>query len=444
MRETRNAQPSLFDFYSEHEKGRQLKALSDVLDQHPDVLTLIEQDFSQREVAQTGARGLSLESIFRCLILKLMEGISYRQLEFALSDSPTYRSFARLRSAQSPSRCGLQATLRRVSPETLGQINHRLTSRWLSQGKLSLERLRIDATVVDSHIAPPSDSQLLDDGVRVLSRLMSKSQARTEVKIRFVDQRKRSKSLSFRLFHAKKGEKDALYPKLLSCVGVTLRQTDKALDKVRCRATGEAQAWIREVEHYQALLLRVIDQTQRRVFNGEKVPSSEKLVSLFEPHTDIIVKGARDIRYGHKVNLATQGDGFVTYLHIEAGNPADAALYLPVLEACDTDYGQRPVSVVADGGYASVANVTAARASGVKQAVFSKRVGLGYHQMGVKKKTFDKLKHFRAGIEGNISELKRAFGMNRVNWKGHDGFKAYVWSAVLSYNLVRMARFSSA
>ncbi len=446
MRETRNAQASVFDFYSEHDTGKRLKELSDVLDQHPGIVTLIEQDFSKHDVANTGARGLSLESIFRCLILKLTLGVSYRKLEFALSDSPTYRSFARLRGAQSASRSALQGTLRRVSPETLQDINQLLVSHWVEDGDVSLERLRIDSTVVDSNIAPPRDSQLLDDGVRVLSRLMWNSKTRTGVKIRFVDQRKPSKSLAFRIFHAKKAEKDALYPRLLACVAITLRQTDKALNKVRFDASASvgAQLWIQEAEHYRALLCKVVDQTQRRVFNEEKVPASEKLVSLFEPHTDIIVKGTRDVQYGHKVNLATQGDGFITYMNIENGNPADTMLYMPVLDACHNDYQKRPVAVVADGGYASQANVTLARASGVKRAVFSKRVGLRYHQMGVKKKTFAVLKNFRAGIEGNISELKRAFGMSRANWKGFDGFKAYVWSAVLSYNLVRMVRFSSA
>jgi IS5 family transposase len=111
---------------------------------------------------------------------------------------------------------------------------------------------------------------------------------------------------------------------------------------------------VREVEHYRALLLKDIDQTQRRVFNEEKVPVSEKIVSLFEPLTDIIVEGTRDVRYGHEVNLATQGDGFITYLNIEEGNPADKALYMPVLEACPTDYEQLPGAVVADGGYAAM------------------------------------------------------------------------------------------
>ena len=173
MRETRNAQSSVFDFYSEHDTAKQFKVLSDVLNLHPSILPLIERDFAKHDVASTGARGLSLESIFRCLILKLTLGASYRQLEFALSDSPTYRSFARLRGAQSPSRSALQATVRRVSPQTLQRIHHLLMSHWFAHGDLSLDALRIDSTVVDSNIAPPSDSHLLNDGVRVLSRLMS-------------------------------------------------------------------------------------------------------------------------------------------------------------------------------------------------------------------------------------------------------------------------------
>ena len=165
---------------------------------------------------------------------------------------------------------------------------------------------------------------------------------------------------------------------------------------------------------------------------------------MFEPHTDIIVKTNRDVQYGHKLNLATQSEGFVTYLNIENGNPSDKILFTPVLDAYEKDYGTVPMQTVADGGYASKENVEQGRDKGVSRAVFNKRCGLGYHQMGVKKKTFDKLRNFRAGVEGNISELKRALGMDKARWKGDEGFAAYVWSSALSYNLVRMVRFSSA
>jgi IS5 family transposase len=381
-------------------------------------------------------------NILRCLVLKQITQLSYQKLSFHLSDSATYRTFARLTVKQSPSKSALQATIRRVQPETLAQVHRLLMADWSAQGRVSLDTLRIDSTVVDSNIATPSDSGLLEDGIRVLSRLMANSKISTGVKIRFVDQRKRSKSLAFRIFHAKKPEKNRLYPELIRCARVALEQTLKAIDKVRLHAADEMhyRLWIDEVEHYRALLIKVIDQTERRVIHDGKVPASEKIVSLFEPHTDIIVKGLRDVQYGHKVNLATERRGFVTYFNIEDGNPADSTLYQPVLDACRSDYEITPGAVVADGGYASADNVRQARQRGIKRAVFNKPVGLSLHDMGVKKKTFAALRDFRAGIEGNISELKRAFGMNRATWKGLNGFGAYVWSAVLSYNLMRYAR----
>ncbi|MDC0435495.1 transposase, partial [bacterium] len=140
-------------------------------------------------------------------------------------------------------------------------------------------------------------------------------------------------------------------------------QLERAITKIRLetKMSEKAQSWIEEAEHYRSLLLQVVNQTQRRVFNNEKVPSSEKLVSLFEPHTDIIVKTNRAVEYGHKVNLATQAEGFVTYLNIEEGNPADTSLFLPVLDACEKDYGNVPIETVADGGYGSIENVEQGR-----------------------------------------------------------------------------------
>ena len=164
----------------------------------------------------------------------------------------------------------------------------------------------------------------------------------------------------------------------------------------------------------------------------------------FEHHTDIIVKGLRDIQFGHKINLTTQQDGFITCLRIEDGNPADSDLYMRVLDARQSNYNVLPGAAVADGCYASQENVSKAKELGVKRNIFSKPVGLTLGAMGVKKKTFDALRNFRAGVEGNISEFKRAFGASKATWKGHDGFKAFVWSSALTYNLIRMVRFSSA
>lgn len=442
MRETRNAQASIFEHYSNHEYGVRLQKLSEVLDRHPEILNLVAADLIDTSVSAVGRIGLSAESVLRCLLLKQQRGFSYEQLAFHLSDSVTYRTFTRLPAHLSPSRSCLQSTIRSIKPETLELAHQVLTRSLLDTGMASLDKLRIDSTVVASHIAPPSDSQLLNDGVRVISRLLAKSKTETGLNIRFTDQRKAAKSLAFRIFNAKKATKDELYPDLLKITRRVLKQADRGRQQVieGVQASVSCQKWLASLAHYRDLTSRVIEQTERRVTHGESVPSSDKIVSLFEPHTDIIVKGFRDVQYGHKINLSSEARGFITALTIEEGNPSDKALFLPVLDFHRSVLGKLPRSVVADGGYASQANVAVGRAMGLKHVVFHKPVGVSLTAMGVKSKTFNALRHFRAGIEGNISELKRAFGATKAKWKGHDGFKAFVWASALSYNLVRLAR----
>jgi len=443
MRETRSAQCSIFDFYSEHEHGVTLSKLSSLLDDHTQLLDFLSTDLIDKSCQQTGSCGLSVESVFRCLLLKQMLNISYEKLAFHLSDSMTYRTFARLAANQYPSRAGLQSVIRKIRPKTLQQVNQWLCIQWQQKGILDCKQVRIDSTVVQADIAPPSDSKLLDDAIRVLSRHLATCHRRTGIKHRFTDQRDKSRRLAFAVFYAKGPEKQVLYPQLLSCASLVLKQIDRAVSQLEITANGHDTAtaqWIAIAQHYRHLLCQVMHQTQQRVYEQTPVASTEKVVSIFEPHVDIIRKGARETLYGHKVNLATDTNGIVTYLCVLDGNPADKVLYQPVLEVHQELFGELPHTTVADGGYASMENVTRARANGVRRAAFHKRAGLGYHEMGVKKKTLRALRAFRAGIEGNISELKRAFGMRRATWKKHDGFKAFVWSSVLSYNLVRVAR----
>lgn len=446
MRETRVPQASIFEFYSEHEFGKQLRNLSQLLDEHePIVLPLIEEDLASQSVKSVGRCGLSVESVFRCMLLKQMLQVSYDDLAFHLSDSMSYRTFARIANGVSPKKSSLQASIRRITPQTLEKLFQALSSKCFNDGAISLEKIRIDSTVVNSNIAPPSDSQLLSDGVQVLSRLLAKSRDMTGVKMRFTDKRKAARSLEFRIFNAKKAEKAALYPKLLQSVRVVLKQVDRALLQVTLKGSDCAsqRKWLDQVERYRKLLLKVIEQTQRRVYHGESVAASEKIVSLFEAHTDIIVKGARDVEYGHKINLSSDANGFITYLAIEKGNPCDADRFIPIIHGHLDTFGEVPASTVSDGCYASLGNVHEGRALGINRVVFHKKRGISYRDMGVKQKTFKRLRDFRAGIEGNISELKRVFGASKATWKGLDGFKAFVWSSVISYNLVRLARAES-
>jgi IS5 family transposase len=445
MRQSRVAQTSIFEKYSQHEFGVRLEQLSHILDRYPEILDLIKSDLINDDCRNVGCNGLTVETIFRCLLLKQQIRCSYEQLAFHLSDSTTYRTFTRLPDSVCPSRSGLQSVIRKIKPETLAATHQLLSVAFLENGTISLSKIRIDSTVVKSNITPPSDSQLLNDSVRVLSRLLAKSQESTGLKIRFTDKRKSSKSLAFQIFNAKNTQKEALYPKLLKVVRVVLRQVELALSKVneKCRNSNKTLKWQADIEHYRTLLIKVIDQTERRVINKEKVPSSEKIVSIFEEHTDVIVKGYREVLYGHKINLASDERGFITYLALEKGNPGDVERFMPIIHDHQKLFNTLPKAVACDGGYASQENVTQGRALGIKHVVFHKRVGISYQAMGVKEKTFKILRNFRAGIEGNISELKRAFGAGRAEWKGEDGFKAFVWTSVITYNLVRLARLES-
>ena len=185
---------------------------------------------------------------------------------------------------------------------------------------------------------------------------------------------------------------------------------------------------------------RVVDQTRRRVFDGETVPAGEKVASLFEPHTDIIRKGGRRTHYGHKINLTTGRSCLVLDAVVEDGNPADSERCLPMLERHAARYGAAPTHAAFDGGYATKANLADAMELGVAHAVFHKKRGLHAADMTPSAWVYARLRRFRAGVEAGISYLKRCFGLGRCNWRGLEHFKAFVLSAVFAHNLMRLAR----
>src|SRR5262249_8652352 len=199
-----------------------------------------------------------------------------------------------------------------------------------------------------------------------------------------------------------------------------------------------------EVDDSLPLIARVISQTQRRVFDGEAVPAGEKLVSLFEPHADIILKGGRQVQYGHKLNLAAGRSGLILDVVIEDGNPADRERFLPMLAPPLARPGAAPRKPAADGGYASRANLAAAKDRGVIDVAFHKKCGIAVADMVKSPWVYRRLRNFRAGIEAAISWFKRAYGGARCTWRGLDHFRAYIWPALVAHNLVLFARLKPA
>jgi len=230
------------------------------------------------------------------------------------------------------------------------------------------------------------------------------------------------------------------YRELLKITRKTLGYVEQAAAQLPLAAGPAGELWQAQIRHYRPLIEQIIAQTERRVLAGEAVPAGDKLVSLFEPHADIIVKGSRDVDYGHKLNLTTGRSGLILDLVIEAGNPADSERFLPMLERHIGIWDQAPRQAAADGGYASRENLRRAKACGVSDMAFHKKSGLKVEDMVKSKWVYRKLRNFRAGIEAGISCLKRAYGLGRCTWRGLDHFKTYVWSSVVAYNLALFTR----
>ena len=376
----------------------------------------------------------------RCAVLKHLMGYSYRELEFALLDSATMQHFARVDPFRVPRKSALQSAISAIDVEAWRSINEVPLQDAKGQRIEPGRQVRIDSTVTETDILEPSDSRLLYDGVRVLTRLLRQGRERVAT-VSLRDHCRAAKRREQEIRSARGARRrEASYRRLLSLVAKTIAYAEAAVAEVCCVTEPWAESWCAEVRAYRDLLGRVVEQTRRRVFNGETVPASEKVVSLFEPHTDIIRKGGRTTHYGHKINLSTGRSALVLDVVVEAGNPADSERCLPLLRRHVENYGEAPQRVAFDGGYASRANLAAAKELGVEHVVFHKKCGLEQTDMTPSAWIYGQLKRFRAGLEAGISYLKRCFGLDRCNWRGWEHFQAYVHAAVFAHNLMRLVR----
>ena len=446
MRQERTIQASLFDLFAGHEIGRELKAMSGWLDAHPELIALVAADLRRRGVKETGRRGLAAESALRCALLKQHRQLSYEELAFHLEDSASFRAFARPPLSWTPKKSVLHKTISAIRAETWEAINQAVLAS-ARQAKVEPgEVIRLDSTVTAALMHEPSDSSLLWDAVRVMARMLKAAGtlAGSEA-IAWRDRRRAAKRRAHAIqFTRGRPRRVQQYRELIKITRAMLAHLDEMETQLSKVVSVMAEAWRAALTHYRPLIEKIIAQTERRVLGGEVVPANEKIVSLFEDHADIIVKGGRDTQYGHKLNLATGRSGLILDLVIETGNPADSERFVPMLERHIAAYGRAPRQAAADGGYASANNLKEAKARGVRDMAFHKKAGLRIEDMVKSRWVYRKLRNFRAGIEADISCLKRAYGLGRCTWRGLAHFKAYVWSSLVAYNLALFTRLRPA
>lgn len=440
----RHEQLSLDRPWIEHSHAEELAKMSQILDHHPGMAELAEQDLVRGlKCPQTGASGMSGDQALRVLLLKQMNSFSYAELAFHVADSVSYRTFCRFGALGStPSRSTLAENLKKVRPETLEGIQRILLEYAARSGVERGRKIRIDSTVVEANIHAPTDSGLLFDGVRVLTRLLKRAEAGFGFDL-WTDHKRRAKRRQLAVQYTGSTRlRAAAYRDLLKVSHKVVGYAQRAANHLREQHLGDsvAQELAEELTYYVGLVRRVIEQTERRVIRGEKVPSTEKLVSLFEPHADIIVKDRRDTFYGHKVFVTGGVSGLILHCKVERGNPADSTMALPMLEAQRQIYGRPPRQAAMDGGFASRQNLQEAKVLGVEDVCFHKKCGLEVNEMTRSSWVYRRLRDFRAGIEGMISFLKRAFGLRRCTWRGELSFASYVQASVLTANLLTLAR----
>jgi IS5 family transposase len=440
-------------FHAAYKKdiGKELEIMSHILDENPKILDRVFKDLTGTNKADQGRMGLTAEQVLRAAILKQHRDLTYEELSFHLEDSQSFRAFARMEMGQYPSGSTLQKNIKALKEETWEQVNRLITGYAKAEGFEKGKKVRIDSTGVESPIHYPTDATLLQDGIRVITQLLRDGyQLTPKPAYGFSDHTRVVKRRVLKIKNAKKPEERKQAYKDLLQIAARVREYALAAISVLESYPAEGEQVIftanltEELKRAIGLLDRIINQTRRRVLQGEKVPASEKVVSFFEDHTDIIEKGQREIVYGHKVFLTGGKSGLILDCLVVSGNPADTDLFIPLLKRQKGRYGKPPRQTAADGGFASLDNLNQAKEMGVKDVSFSKKRGLSVLEMVRSLWVYKKLKNFRAGIEGNISRLKRAFGLTRCTWREWEGFKQYVWSAVVSYNLAVLATLKMA
>ncbi len=321
-----------------HVRARELEKIGELLERCPKIAERVHADLIVGvEHPEKGRDGMTAEQVLRAMLIKQMNGFSYEALAFHLEDSNTFRSFCRLGLMdETPSKATLQRNIKKVSAETLEALNTALVKRAEDEGLESCRKVRTDCTVTETHIHEPSDSSLLWDGVRVLVRLVRSGQE--FVDFAFTDHSRRAKRRMIGIVHcARNQERVPLYQDLVKVTEKTVNGAERlleALSSVSLTTSAQiarAEILCSELRTVLELVRRVLEQTRRRVFQNESVPATEKVVSLFEPHTDIIVKDRRNTYYGHKLCVTSGSSGLVLDCVVEQGNPADSQLAVKMI-----------------------------------------------------------------------------------------------------------------
>jgi len=415
---------------------------------------LIKNDLSKRwpKTEETGRNSTPVEVVLRMLVVKRLYGYSYEDTVERVSDSLNLRRFCRVYLNDVPVDTTLLRWANLIQPKTLEKFNERIMQLAIERKVTRGRKLRTDGTVVESNIRPPSDNRLLADGVRVLARTVVRARALLKQKVQepFEDFTQAAKQRARQIGETLRKKTEAAktagrqqYQELLEMTRKTIESARQIQRQLRRQREQKAKRLDQILETFLPRTEQVIDQTTRRILQGEQVPAQEKIVSLFEEHTDIICRGkeSRPVEYGHKIWLNEVEGGLVSHYRILEGNPSDEDQWKPSLKAHLKTFHQPPQQASGDRGLYSEPNEQLAHDLGVKRVVLPQRGHRSKARLKHERKAwFVKGRHWHAGVEGRISVLKRAHDLGRCLAHGLTSFHCWVGWGVIAGNLAVLGR----
>ena len=429
----------------------------DTLLDDPELVSLVRQRLASRRPlsSRTGRPCIAPDRLLRSGVLKHLKGWSLRELERELRCNLIYRRFTRFDADPTPNYATFSRCFALLGPDITQRIHERVVAKAREEGVARGRKLRTDTTVVESNVHYPTDSALLGDGIRVLTRSLDRIAEFTGDAVPVVNHARAVKRRLLEISRAAKSLTEASRQRLKDSYGALLkltrsvvRQASGVLEDLqagRLRIVGSVISVLAQealLRHFIPLVQKGIAQTQERIFQGNPYVAG-KVLSLFEPHTQAIRKGKahKPTEFGRLVRLDEVENGIVSRYQVLEGNPADTNAWSAALEQHQLSFGRPPRMATADRGYFSAKNEKDAKASGVERVALPARGRLSKTRAKLQKERwFRRALRWRAGIEARISTLKHPFSMRRATYKGDQGFQRYVGWCVITQNLVSMAR----
>ena len=437
--------------------------ISKILDSEPGIVDLVHRDLKKILKRKLGTQGgrqceYTSDTILRVLLCQIIQDDSLRDIVVRIDDSNYLRRFTRIYHGEMMNYTTLCTFKNAIKPKTWKRVNKILAGSAAEAGIISGERLRIDTSAYETNIRWPSDSGLLWDTYRVLSKLLNyarKLDPEVAAGRRFQPKRVKKLHTAIARCSRRKGivskKLKGLYAPLLAYVDGILELTDSSCEELRVGLRDGAYGYLEgsfrnlvdRLDHFRSLGLKVVDQARRRVLHGEKVPNDEKIFSIFEPHTELLKRGkaGKPIEFGHMVVLQQVDGKFISDYDVFKKKPNDNTLVEPALKSHKELFGVYPDEFSADKGfYESMEKIIELEREIEMVSIGKKGARTEKENLREHSPEFRAAQRFRAGVEGSISFLKRALGLWRCLNKGWEHYAATFGATVFAHNLLVLAR----